>query len=786
MSLDLVGLWRFQPDLGDAGERLGYLLPTYDAHRWREVRVPADFETCHPALDTYEGAGWFRKQVRIPDTWRGQRVILRFAGINAHARVWVNGELVVTTEDPFLPFSADVTSVLEYGADNAIVVCVDNGRRPGDVPGVQRGWRNYGGILREVTLTATDLCHLDGIEVVAEPCGTSGHLDLTAVVVNERTTGLEAHLAARVFDESGQVLATLQSRPFLISVDERVRVTLSGDVPGVLPWSPKAPSLYRLEVELIVGGSTVDVALVRAGFRTIEVRSSQLWLNGEPVFLTGFNRHEDSPSCNMCADLDTARHDLLGMKAAGANFVRLCHYPHHPGELDLCDEIGLLVMAEIPLYWWEGREEGDMACTAKLEAAQRQLRTLIRRDRNHPSVIFWSVSNETHEERPEVAAGNAALVDLAKTLDPTRLAVHVSDHWRESASFAPDDVICVNGYPSVGALNRERESRDALADATAFWREELVTLHRRYPDKPILVTEFGYTSLHGVADSPQGGETHADVIEAEFLGMDAPYVCGATVWCWADHAWPPATFAFCGFLATSPYGVLTRDRRRKPAYWRVRSLFRARQGVAEVPTKVGLGETGPSGHEVYMIRDSMKDIPQVAFPEGFRVRTMRNDDGGLWTDIWRDAEEYLEVGPDLFWNQFGDDPEALTWRGFIVEDQRGIAVGTITAWYNRTYHGRDYGQIHWVAVRRASWGRGIGKAMMTHALNQMAQWHDRAFLGTQTKRLAAIKVYLDFGFVPDLAYAGAREAWLEVTAHLSHPALASIDLDLSAEENNRD
>jgi GNAT superfamily N-acetyltransferase len=176
-----------------------------------------------------------------------------------------------------------------------------------------------------------------------------------------------------------------------------------------------------------------------------------------------------------------------------------------------------------------------------------------------------------------------------------------------------------------------------------------------------------------------------------------------------------------------------------------------------------------------MIRPHLDSIPHVSLPEGFTIRSMRLDEAGLWTDIWRDAEEFSDFGPDVFNQEFGHDPQAIQWRGYIVENERGLAVGTITAWYNRAFKGEDYGQIHWVAVRRSAWGQGIGKAMLSYALDQMAQWHDRAFLGTQTKRLAAIKVYLDFGFVPDLDREGAVEAWREVKENLDHPALKSIE-----------
>ncbi len=781
-AIDLTGLWRFQPDPSGTGQLRGYTGVDYDDHRWREVWVPADFETCHPGLDTYEGAGWFRRWAATPREWDGQRVVLNFEGINAHARTWVNGKEVGAWDVPFLPYALDVDHALVPGESALIVVRVDNERRPGDVPGMQRGWRNYGGILREVTLTATDRCYLGHLAITAVPQEGGGGLGLHVQVHNTRKTPVLAQIALVIegAEDGGFSAARLEGKPTHLEAGTTASFSLTGTLPGVAPWSPDRPTLYAAQLSLSVLGDgsidSVDTRPLRIGFRSIEAREGQLLLNGRPIFLTGFNRHEDSPRTAMCPDLETVRHDLEAMKEAGANFVRLCHYPHHPSELDLCDELGLLAMAEIPLYWWDGLRESTEASSAKLAAARRQLEALVWRDRCHPSVISWSVSNETHEDREEVAAGNVALVRLAKSLDPTRLAVHVSDHWQRYPNFEADDVVCVNGYPSVGPLAGGSEPGYDLARSTTFWHEGLDALHRRYPTKPILVTEFGYTSFCDVTDSPYGGEVHAAVLEAEFSGMQAPYVCGATVWCWADHAWPPATFSFCGHLAVSPYGVLTRDRIRKLPFWTIRRLYRARQGIADLPRLDGRPAPSASGYGVEMVRTTLQDIPIVAFPEGFSIRAMRPDEGGLWTDIWRDAEEFGAIEPTLFRSQFGADSEALRWRGYIVQDSRGVGVATITSWYNRTHKGQDYGQIHWVATRRSHWGLGLGKAMLSYALRQMAQWHKRAFLGTQTRRLAAIKLYLDFGFVPDLDSPWAREAWREVREVLDHPALSSLEL----------
>ncbi|MCJ7550791.1 MAG: hypothetical protein MUQ30_14045, partial [Anaerolineae bacterium] len=677
-----LSLWRFSPDPTDVGEVLGYADTDYDDRRWREVQVPVDFETCLPSLDTYEGTGWFRCRVDTPKEWRGRRATLRFEGVNTRARVWVNGVEVGGADAPYLPFAFDIHSHLRFDQTDLIAVRVDNKRRPGAIPGMQWGWRNFGGILREVTLQFGDLCALRRVKMVATPVEAGGRLTVEVSLLNQREEDVVGLLVTTVVDRDGVVVATLPDTPVEVSAGMEATVSLAGPVLGALSWSPETPNLYTVRAVLRVDGRDVDARTSRVGFRTIEVSGGALLLNGEPIFLTGFNRHEDSPARNMCPDIELARRDFSAMKEAGANFVRLCHYPHHPEELDLCDELGLLVMDEIPLYWWNGLAEGEAAASAKRAAAERQLSTLILRDFNHPSVVFWSVSNEAEEHRPEVASGNATLVRMVRDLDPTRLAVHVSNHWRKHPSFADDDVICVNAYPSVGAIvNGARIDYD-LSAASDFWRSGLAELHRHFPGKPILVTEFGYVSFHDVLDGAYSGDLHADVIEHEFAGMDVPYVCGATVWCWADHAWPPATFAFSSYVSTSPYGVLTRDRRRKPAYEAARRLFRARQGIVDAVATVATASTrspGPAGWSVTMVRPHMDDVPVVALPEGFRLRPLRRDEGGLWTDIWRDADPFERVEAELFASQFGDDWPALERRGLIVENTKGVGVATITS-----------------------------------------------------------------------------------------------------------
>jgi beta-glucuronidase len=750
-------VWRVSPDPQGNGEALGFHAPAFDAHRWREVTVPSCFDVACPGLEFYDGVCWYRHAFRTWTDWQGRRVMLRFGAVNYRAKVWLNGVLVGESPDGFLPVEFDVTGVVTHDGENVLVVAVDNTPYPEDVPGPHVGWRRYGGITRDVILYATDVLYLEDPWVVAMP---EGDLTYRVRVVNGRATAVETDLEINIYGPDG-VCQLLDIVRVALAPGEAREVTVSNWVPGAQPWSPATPVLYTAIAHLGTG----EEVPVQFGFRRIEATPGGLLLNGEPIFLTGFNRHEDSPTALMASDDDTVKRDLLAMKQdAGANLVRLCHYPHDPHELDLCDQMGLLVFAEIPLYFWNDMAAGERLNDVRAATARRQLERMITRDRNHPSIIFWSVSNETHDDVPAVAESNRALIRRARELDPTRLCVHVSNHWQDAPNFAEDDVICINGYPSIdweanGPSDAFREGRSA-----AVWRAGLETLHAQYPDKPVFISEFGHASLLGTTGHAFGEDIHAQALAMEFPAFDAPYICGATVWCWADHGWDVTRF-FHG-MVISPFGVLTRDRRRKQPYYVIRDLFRARQGQEPLPRPVS-----PSPGSIVMIRPDLENIPEARLPEGYRIRPMTLGDAGLWDDIERDAERFFPITDGLFLEQFGSDPEAVPRRCFLVLDPLGIAIGTISAWYCRDFHGEEWGQIHWVALRPSAQGKGLGKAMMTHALRVMAQWHDRAFLITSTERVGAVKRYLDYGFLPDLTDPATRAQWEDLAQKLQHPAL---------------
>ncbi len=555
-ALDLGGAWQATLDAGNKGEQEGWFKPEFAAEGWRQVSVPGSFANVAPEIDRYEGPGWFRRSFRVPAGWQGRHVLVHLEGVNHTCKVWVNGRLVGENPDAFLGFEVPLGPDLRFDQDNLIVVRVDNSRRRDIIPGGRLGWHPFGGILREVELRAAGPCRIESVKITPERHGTDGTLTLRVAVANDGRQET-ARLEVAILDQKGAQCARSALGSHVIGVGKVEIFETGRRIPDVQVWSPSQPALYTAQVRLLADDKVLDQVNVRFGFRTIEARGEMLYLNDRPVFLTGFNRHEDSPRTDMSPDHELTRKELLMMKGMGCNFIRLCHYPQHPRTIELCDEIGLLVMCEIPLYMWPGLEEGPENYRGTVASAQRQLTKLIDRDYNHPSVIFWSVSNEIHTQHPEVRGTNVMLVQQAKRLDPTRLAVHVSDHWQQGRpradSFGEDDVICLNGYPP-------------LKDGPAWWSTRLEELHREYPGKPILVTEFG-----GEADREIALQTGR--LRAGFAGTTAPYVCGITIWCWADHPWDKTWLT----PPLSPYGVFSRDRQPRPSVPIAKEGFLTRQ-----------------------------------------------------------------------------------------------------------------------------------------------------------------------------------------------------------------
>ena len=568
-QLDLSGQWLFCPDRGNAGIAARWFEEGFDTSSWRRVSVPIAFDDCGPDMDRYIGAGWFRRTFSAPKAMIGQRAVIRFEGINYNASVWLNGKLVGENHDPFLPFEVPVSDFLRYKPQlNMIVVRIDNIRSRGQFPPFE-SWFGQGGFLREAKLVATNRVHLSHLAITAEPNVQGGRFALNAHAANKSSKTASLAIRVTVRDSGGNQLAELSSDSANLVSGGGATVAVEGSIRGAQPWDPEHPVLYTAQVDLLSAGRGVDRLKTRFGFRRVEVRDARILLNGKPVFLKGFNRHEDSPRTGMAVDLRQASADFLDMKRMGCNFVRLCAYAHHPGVVELCDELGLLVKTENILngWGWDPPDHPDPGGGFLLPSedtpmmvanGKRILGKMVLEYMNHPSIILCCVANEPVDKRADIAEGLSQLVEYGKRLDSTRLWLHVSCYWASDytpAMFKSDDVIGINAYPTMLTPVDKDRLAAKLPDSTRWMKDKTAMLHRDFPDKPILVTEFGYPLV-------SGEEAQAIAVEAEFAGLTAPYIAGAALWCYAQHPWPENAF-YAGGKKISPYGYISRDRKTR-------------------------------------------------------------------------------------------------------------------------------------------------------------------------------------------------------------------------------
>ena len=578
-QIDLSGPWSFKADPGNEGYSAAWFRASTDKTNWTKVNVPVGFDQCGPGMERYFGTAWFSRCITVPESFRGRRIVLHFEGINYNAGVWVNGRLIGENHDAFLPFDLPVSDAIIAGEKNCIALSINNIRERGQFP-LFEGWYGQGGFLREASLMATNATFISETKLEATAgAGTKdhqGHLAFHAIVTNDSEEARPLKIEVCVIDKTGKNLSTLTSSVISVESGKKGNFIIEGNIPHVQWWSPDSPVLYTLEVSAILGGKVVDMTRRRTGFRTIEVKNARLLVNGEQVFLRGFNRHEDSPRTGMATDLKQVLEDLMQMKKSGCNYVRLCHYPHHQGELDLCDEIGLFVLAENAMNEWGHIDHPAPNPSIPLKPedaplvignARRTLGKMIARDNHHPSVIIWSVGNENEESRSDVSNGNDELIQFGQTLDRSRLWTHVSNSFRKEGwqnFYRFDDVIVVNVYPTHWYKPDEKELSLGLPKSTKIMQDTLKRLHDQFPEKPVIVGEFGFP------DGDKGekeAKKQAMATEAEFKGLSAPFVAGGAIWCYARHPWP--------WNNISNYGYVSRDRRSKfPAFLLVERLYK--------------------------------------------------------------------------------------------------------------------------------------------------------------------------------------------------------------------
>ncbi|RLE67524.1 MAG: hypothetical protein DRJ43_07295, partial [Thermoprotei archaeon] len=455
------------------------------------------------------GCSLYSRSFQVPASMRGRMVRLVFQGSNYFTDVWVNGQYIGYHEGGFTPFVFDVTPHLRYGGENTIVVRVDNvpwSTTKAVVPYAKCDWWNYGGLYREVYLEAVDTLNIARVDVLPLSAGgAEACIEVRVAVHNYGSRKRSFSLWVQVFETKVKVENMLSPEPAAIADLDRpllpeeacrelevgpggVVVSVFDIVAGMRAWSPSRPTLYVARARLVEEGALVDEFYTQFGVRVVEVKECRLTLNGEEVFLKGVARHEDYPEKGRALSIADIYRDLLIIKEMNANWVRTAHYTNHPYTYILTDRLGLLVWEEIPVYWFDGEA---FKIQAERRIAEQMLLEMIYRDYNRPSIIVWGLANEC-SSRSERIRYLRRQAELARIVDPTRLVAQAArwdlddDTWLEAGL----DLIGVNAY--FGVFYGDLEDLDSQLDL----------LHERFPEAPILVTEFGLW-FEGVGEDAQ-------------------------------------------------------------------------------------------------------------------------------------------------------------------------------------------------------------------------------------------------------------------------------------------
>eukprot|EP00747_Dinoflagellata_sp_TGD_P140338 gnl/TRDRNA2_/TRDRNA2_175992_c0_seq5.p1 gnl/TRDRNA2_/TRDRNA2_175992_c0~~gnl/TRDRNA2_/TRDRNA2_175992_c0_seq5.p1 ORF type:complete len:656 (+),score=108.78 gnl/TRDRNA2_/TRDRNA2_175992_c0_seq5:87-2054(+) len=553
----LDGFWEFQAakDNGrDQGFPSGLPKP-------RRIGVPSSWNEQYLDLHNHFYEGWYQKRFFINGSWKGRRVFLYFGSVCQNAEVWLNSVRLGSHVGPHLPFEFDVTKSLDFDKENLLIVLADGSLDMEALPpatlsdsDVRAGWGNaypsvaydffpFSGIHRPVVL-----CSLPG--------GSSSKED------NEGLRRIcDIHVDAQMNDERtaevscevelngpfvGQVRFAIEGREELetevhrVCGASKVQARLTLEEPRI--WDIGNGQLYTIAVTVESSGHLVDMYRMRFGVRNIEVRGNQFLLNGKPVHFKGFGKHEDFDVIGkgLCHPLIIKDYDL--MEWIGANSFRTSHYPYAEEWLDIADERGVLVISENPFVGLGQRLYKQSIIDKALPVVELHMR----RDRNHPCVVMWSLANEpngpenlangdkdpTEEEKQACLNFYEVLTRKARSLDSTRpltYAMHMDPESNPMANLF--DVLCVNKYFGwyewTGMID---ESLDDMVDHLQKFYDTF--------RKPIIFAEFGADAVAGVHHLPEvmfSEEYQSKIVERQYTKLlSKPWFLGAHVWNFAD------------------------------------------------------------------------------------------------------------------------------------------------------------------------------------------------------------------------------------------------------------
>ena len=436
----LADSWQLALDPDGDGSRRGWMDGHWPAESAEAVQMPGLWNLTHP---DYAGAGWYRTEVNLPDDWAGRPVRLHVGGASYRTEAWLNGRFLGSHEGAYTAFWFDATPAAQYGRLNELVVRVTSlslsrpidGMALREMP-VSKQWWLYpeGGLWGSVWFESLPLLCCEAISIEPDLQQESARIEVQTTNFCPDSREIELDLA--VIDPRGDMAAEWRAPIVVPPGCSSYLVDLP--IPRPLAWSCDEPNLYRGRARLVDGAEIVDELVSNFGMRDFTVRNGEFFLNGEPFYMRGVLLQPNYPA-GLIAPTDPSllEQEIVLMKEAGFNLIRVHIRPAVPGYLDLTDKYGMLVYAETSLCW-------ILDTPRLLDHGRREVTRMIERDRNHPSVVFWGIFNE---HRVVAARYADALIRTARALDPTRvvvdnsggtLAVDQDFGWANRATVVPN------------------------------------------------------------------------------------------------------------------------------------------------------------------------------------------------------------------------------------------------------------------------------------------------------------------------------------------------------------
>ena len=549
--MSLNGVWLFRPDSLAIAARLA----GDSSAGWTPIPVPAEW-----VMQSYQvKPGTFavyRRVFDLPVDWTGKMIKLRFDGVHSVCRVWANGSEVGEHEGGFTVFEFDVTKRLKAGSNSITVAVKSESVSDTLASASQYAAHPLGGITRKVTLFAVPEVHVSSLVTNTVFDSKFRHADLKIELdlLNESMqASTPADIAFELIDSIGEKepRATATATVGALPPGQSARRSISIRVPNVKKWDPEHPNLYLLRAHLRENGRTTETVTQRIGFRQVAVKGNRVFVNGQPIKLHGVNRHEVHPTLGRSLTSEQWRRDAEIFREANVNYIRTSHYPPAEEFLDACDELGLFVECEAALCWVqhganEKWKEWDYRSKKFLPHLLRANLENVVANRHHPSIIIWSLANESYWS-PSFAEVHEAV----RRADPSRLTSFHDQCWGKYNNGGSKAQVAVYHYPDEKSPEQcNKEPRPVL-----FGEYTHIETYNRKEN----VTDPGIRDHWGVA------------FERMYeLVYRNPGCLGGAIWAGIDEV-----FVLPGGHATGygPWGIFDGWRRLKPEYWHVKKSY---------------------------------------------------------------------------------------------------------------------------------------------------------------------------------------------------------------------